>query len=290
MKGRLIYYLVIIPLSKCPHFVIDFFGYILYVALYRIVGYRKKVIETNLKNSFPEKSDFELKAIKKKFYRHLANVIIDGVRAFSISKDELRESLKCENPEILRKHYDEGRSVLITVGHYSSWELFLAGVNLFIRHRAVVIYQPLSDKFLDGKLHESRSDFRTILIPTKGVREFFNSEKKDPFAIAFAIDQSPANPEKCYWSQFLNQETAIHFGAEKYAKEHNLPVYFACITQTDKHQYTLRFQCVTTNPGSEPHGFITEESSRILEEQIRSQPEFWLWSHKRWKHKRPAGF
>jgi KDO2-lipid IV(A) lauroyltransferase len=121
------------------------------------------------------------------------------------------------------------------------------------------------------------------------VKEFFNIEKKDPFAIAFAIDQSPANPEKCYWSQFLNQDTAIHFGAEKYAKEHNLPVYFARITQTDKHQYTLRFECVTTNPVSESHGYITEESSRILEEQIRSQPEFWLWSHKRWKHKRPAG-
>jgi KDO2-lipid IV(A) lauroyltransferase len=88
--------------------------------------------------------------------------------------------------------------------------------------------------------------------------------------------------------QFLNQETAVHFGAEKYAKEYNMPVYFARITPTGKHKYRLRFELVTADPVSEPHGFITEESTRLLEDQIRAQPEYWLWSHRRWKHKRPA--
>lgn len=288
MKGRLLYYLIILPLSRCPDFIIDTLGAVLYFGLYFIVGYRKKVIFSNLRNSFPDKTEAEIQVIAKRFYRHLATVFIDGVKSFSISKDELRKNLVCENPEILRKHYDEGKCVIITVGHYSSWELFLAGINLFIRHRAAVIYQPLSDEFLDRKLREVRSDFRTIMIPTKGVKEFFRNEMKDPCAIAFAIDQSPASPERCYWMPFLNQETAVHFGAEKYAKEYNLPVYFARIIPISKHQYKLKFEVVTTNPAAEPYGFITEQSTRLLEDQIRTQPEYWLWSHRRWKHKRPS--
>lgn len=193
----------------------------------------------------------------------------------------------CENPQVLRKHYDEGKSVVVTIGHYSSWELFLAGINLFIRHRAAVIYQPLSDEFLDRKLREVRSDFRTIMIPIKGVKDFFRNELEEPCAIAFAIDQSPSSPERCYWMQFLNQDTAVHFGAEKYAKEYDLPVYFARIIPFGQ-KYKLKFELITEEPYTVPHGFITEHSTRLLEEQIRAQPEFWLWSHRRWKHIRPA--
>jgi KDO2-lipid IV(A) lauroyltransferase len=288
MKGRLIYYLILLPLSRCPDFIIDIFTSVLFFFLYYIIRYRKKIVYGNLRNSFPEKSEYEIQIIARRFYRHLANVFFDGVRAFAISKDDLRDKLKCENPEVLRKHYDEGRSVVVTVGHYSSWELFLAGINLFIRHRAAVIYQPLSDEYIDGKLRETRSDFRTVMISAKKVKEFFSEQHKEPHAIAFAIDQSPANPERCYWMHFLNQETPVHFGAEKYAKEYNMPVYFARLTQVGKHQYNLRFELVTENPEDEAYGFITEKSTKLLEDQVKLKPEFWLWSHRRWKHKRKS--
>ena len=286
MKGRLIYYLIINPLSRSPDFIIDSLGAVLYFILYFVIGYRKEVVKVNLRNSFPNKTEIEISSIARQFYRQLARIFIDGVKSFSISKNELREHLVCENPEVLRKHYDEGKSVIITVGHYSSWEPFLAGINLFIRHRAAVIYQPLSDAFLDRKLREARGDFRTIMIPTKNVKDFFRDHLNEPCAIAFAIDQSPASPTKCYWMEFLNQDTAIHFGAEKYAKEYDLPVYFARITPMDNHRYKLTFELVTATPNREPHGFITEQSTRLLEDQIKKQPELWLWSHKRWKHKR----
>jgi Kdo2-lipid IVA lauroyltransferase/acyltransferase len=286
MKGRLIYFMVIYPLSRCQDVIIDVFASVLFFLLFYVIRYRRKIVFGNLSNSFPEKTQDEIAVIARKFYRHLSNVFFDGVRAFAISKDDLRNKLKCENPEVLRKHYDEGKSVVVTVGHYSSWELFLAGINLFIRHRAAVIYQPLTDAFLDRKLRETRSDFRTVMVSVKDVRAFFSGDINEPHAVAFAIDQSPSKPDRCYWMEFLHQDTPVHYGAEKYAKEFNLPVYFAGITPIGKHRYTLRFELVTTDPANEAYGFITEKSTQLLEEQIRRIPELWLWSHRRWKHKR----
>ncbi len=281
-----LYYLVVLPLSKVSFGVLHVLSNVLFLVLYRIINYRKSVVRTNLRNSFPEASDQELKNIEVKFYRHLCDVITDAIKAFSISKDELRAHLSCSNPEMIRKYYDEGRSVIIAVGHYNSWELFLTGVNLFVRHRAVVIYQPLSNIYLDKKLREKRSEYRTILLPAKDVKSFFASPGKEPTATVFAIDQSPSKPESCYWIEFLNQETGVLFGTESYAKKYNQPVFYASISQKRRSNYSLEFVEVALDPQNTSHGAITERVTQLLEADIRHRPELWLWSHKRWKHKK----
>lgn len=285
----ILYYLFLKPLSMLPYragFVVSWF---IYVILYYLVGYRKKVVTTNLSRSFPEKSEQERQIIAKRFYKHLADVIMDGIRAFSISKDELREHLRCTNTELFRKYYDEGKDVIIAVGHYNSWELFIAGLNLFLRHQAVVIYQPLTNKFLDEVMREKRSEYRTQMLPRNEVKAYYNSQRKQPSAVLFAIDQSPPRPDKAYWMTFLNQETGVLFGTEKIAKDYNHPVVYARITKEKRGYYVVEFVDVTSTPRETKHGEITEKVTRLLEADIRNNPEYWLWSHKRWKHKRPEG-
>jgi KDO2-lipid IV(A) lauroyltransferase len=289
MSGRLLYYLFIVPVSKLPDALIRALSYVLYVILKYVVRYRSSIISNNLTGAFPNKTKIEIEAIKNLFYRHLSVVFLDGIKSFSISKDQLRRRIQFDNADVIRKHYKNNTSVIITVGHYHSWELLLAGINLFIRHRAAVIYQPLKNEFLDTKLRQTRSDFRTLMISTKDVKSFFNAKMESPTAVLFAIDQAPANPKRSYWMHFLNQETPVHFGAEKFAVKYNIPVYHANLTQNTDGKYSLKFELITTDPRDEPPGYITEKATQLLESQIIERPEFWLWSHKRWKHQRPEG-
>lgn len=286
--SAMLYFLVLKPVSLVPYKIGNALSWCVYVMLYYILRYRRKVVANNLTNSFPEKSESERNAIAKKFYKHLGDVIMDAIRAFSISKDDLRKHLTCKNPELIRKYYDEGKDVIIAVGHYNSWELFLTGINLYIRHQAVVIYQPLGNQYLDKVLREKRSEYRTMMLPRDEVKSFFNSRRKSLSAIVFAIDQSPPKPDKCYWMMFLNQETGVLYGTEKFAKDYDMPVVYARITKESRGRYTMEFVDVTAKPRETRYGEITEEVTHLLEKDIRSKPEYWLWSHKRWKHKRPA--
>jgi KDO2-lipid IV(A) lauroyltransferase len=286
VSGPLIYYALLWPLSKMPFWFLNGMSGVLYFFLFYIIGYRRQVVQENLKNSFPEKSEAERKKIENQFYRHLSDVFMDGIKAFNISKDELREHLVCKNPELIRKYYDQGKEVVVTVGHFGSWEIFLTGINLYIRHRAVVIYQPLRNEYLDRKLREKRSEYRTLMLPTKEVKRFFAAPRKEICATVFAIDQSPPHPDRCYWMNFLHQDTGVLFGAEKYAKEYDMPVVYARLTRENRGYWSLEFVEVEEHPKEAAHGSITERASRLLEADIRSNPALWLWSHKRWKHKR----
>lgn len=290
---QFIAYCLILPwillLSVLPYRIGNIVSWKMYVLLYYILRYRRKVVDTNLRNSFPEKTDEERTRIAKAFYKHLADVFMDGFRAFTISKDKLRKHLRCTNPEVLRKYYDEGRDVIIAVGHYNSWELFLTGLNLYIRHQAVVIYQPLTNKYLDRFMRKRRSEFNTYMLPRHEVKSFYAAERKQLSAVVYAIDQSPPKADKCYWMTFLHQETGVNYGTEKMAKDQNHAVVYARITKESRGHYILEFVDVSSNPKDTAYGEITTKVTRLLEEDIRRKPEFWLWSHKRWKKKRPEG-
>lgn len=288
MFSRLLYYLVLAPLSRMPFWLLHVLSSVLYFFLYYIIGYRKKVVRENLRRSFPEKSEQERHRIEKDFFLHLADIFLEGVKAFHITKDQLRKHVSCRNPEVVRRFYDEGKDVIIAVGHYGSWELLLTGLNLFIRHRAVVIYKPLSNAYLDKKLRESRGEYRTMLLPMQQVKPFFTEPRKELSAVVFAIDQSPSNPQSAWWTNFLHQETGVLFGTEKYAKTYDIPVVYAHIHREKRGHYSLTFETVAAAPRETPEGMITENATKLLEQDIIAAPAWWLWSHKRWKHKRPG--
>jgi Kdo2-lipid IVA lauroyltransferase/acyltransferase len=284
----LLYYLFLIPVSLLPFPVLRVLSSFMFFIIYHVAGYRKKVVMQNIRNSFPEKSAAEHSRICLAFYRHFADLILESFKAFTISKAALKKHLVCKNPELIDRYYAQNKSVIIAVGHYNSWEFFLTGLNLLIKHNAVVIYQPLTNRFFDRKINTTRSGMGTTMVSTKDIRSFFQQHLQHPAATVFAIDQSPPGPEKCYWMEFLNQETGVLFGAEKYSKEYDQPVLYARINKLRRSYYELEFFELCPQPAESAYGEITEKATRMLEKDIRTQPELWLWSHRRWKHKKPA--
>jgi len=282
----ILYYLVILPVSLLPFGVLYFISDGLYFIIFKLLGYRKKVVISNLKKSFPSKTEAEIKTIASKFYNHLCDLIVESIKIFTISEEEVRKRMVVINPELSDKYFDEGKSIIMAGGHYNNWELFAVAIDAPIKHKSVAIYKPLSSKFFDKAMRETRGKYGLQMISTKKVKDFFE-EMHELSATIFAVDQSPSNPHSAHWMTFLNQPTGVLFGAERYAKKYNQPVLFGHINKLKRGYYVVEFSLLTDKPATTEHGYITEKLMRLIEEDILKQPEYWLWSHRRWKHKQP---
>ncbi len=284
----ILYYLVIIPISLLPFRVLYFFSDFLYVVLYKIAGYRKKVVIQNLRNSFPEKSPAEINKIANLFYHHLCDVIVESFKSFTISQDEILKRMVLLNPGLINSYYDKGQSVIISGGHYNNWEWIATSIDQQIKHQSIAIYKQLANKFFDKKMRDTRGRFGLRMVSTKSVKETFEANKQILTATIFGSDQSPGKVATSYWMKFLNQDTAVLYGTEKYAKEYNYPVLFGTIAKVKRGYYTLSLSVVENDPVSSPFGAITEKATHLLEEEIKKIPQYWLWTHRRWKHKKQA--
>lgn len=286
----IIYYCLIIPVSLLPFPLLYGLSDFLFFLFYYVLGYRKKIVTGNIKRSFPEKSEKEQLQIARKFYRHFCDLILESIKTFTISEKEVAKRVVCKNPEAINKYYDQNRSVIIAGGHYNNWEIFAVGVDALIKHKAVGIYKPLSNKFFDEKIRGTRGKYGLYMISTKIVKRVFDEEVNNLISTIFAIDQSPSNSNNCYWMEFLNQETGVLFGVEKYAKEYNFPVVYGRINKEKRGHYSFEFFPVFDNPRETEYGKITEKVTKMLAEDIQAIPEYWLWTHRRWKHKKPENW
>jgi KDO2-lipid IV(A) lauroyltransferase len=287
--NALLYYLVIIPVSLLPFPLLYALSDGLYILFYYMLGYRKKVVLQNIRNSFPDKTEKEHIEICKKFYRHFCDLVVESLKTFTISEKEVLKRVIFTNPEVIDKYFDQKRSVIIAGGHYNNWELFAVAVDALIKHKTVGIYKPLSNKYFDGKMRGTRSKYGLEMISTKEVKPFFDTHINVLTATIFGIDQSPSNPNNAYWMKFLNQDTGVLFGSEKFAKEYNYPVVYGRINKLKRGHYSLDFTVVTDTPTETAYGEITEKITLLLEKDIEAIPQYWLWTHRRWKHKRPEG-
>jgi KDO2-lipid IV(A) lauroyltransferase len=288
--SRILYYIVIIPISLLPFPLLYGLSDFLFFLFYYVLGYRKKIVLGNIERSFPEKSAAEHRAIAREFYRHFCDLILESIKTFTISEKEVAKRVICKTPEIINKYYDEGRSVIIAGGHFNNWEIFAVGVDALIKHKAVGIYKPLSNKYFDDKIRKTRSKYGLYMIATKIVKKVFDEEKNNLIATIFAIDQSPSNANNCYWMNFLNQETGVLFGVEKYAKEYDFPVLYGRINKEKRGHYSFEFFPTFDHPRETGYGEITEKVTKMLEQDIQALPQFWLWTHRRWKHKKPENW
>lgn len=284
--SRVLFFLILKPLSFLPLRVLYVLSDMLYVVLYRLVGFRKKVVLTNMRNSFPNRSEKDIQQLASRFYRHLADVIIESLRMFSISEAEARSRMRVKNPEVLNQFFNEGKSIFITAGHYNNWEYAAMAMNLQMNHQAAGVYTPLANPFFNKKIQESRGKFGIELIPKKEFSAYMAASHKKPVAIFMGTDQSPTLSRSVYWTTFLNQDTGVMRGTEHYSKRYNMPIVFGRITKIARGYYEMSFSLVEDNPKQSPDGAITEKHTRLLEEEILEAPEFWLWTHKRWKRKR----
>jgi len=284
--NQLLYYLVVKPLSLLPFPILYLVSDILRFFVWNVFGYRKKVVITNIERSFPEKTDQEVLKIAKGFYKHFCDIIVESVKGFSITKKQLDKRVTLEDDTLWKRLHAEGKHVIYAGGHYGNWEMTAVAFGYQLPHKLVGIYKRLNNKFWDHKMRSSRSKYGTEMIPTFTTAEVMDN-LKEPSAVAFLYDQSPRDPKKGYWSMFLNQETATLRGVEKYAKKYNYPVVFSVIDKVSRGKFSVGSTLVCEDPSGMRDGEILQRINALLETQIRKKPELWLWSHKRWKHKRP---
>lgn len=271
-----------------PFFVLYRVSDALYFIFYYLTGYRRKVVLQNIRNSFPEKTEKEHVQIMKKFYRHFCDLFVESLKIFTISRAQVRKRMIIKNPEEVDQYYEKGKGVILAGGHYNNWELFAVAIDESLKHHTVAIYKPLSNKFFDRKMRATRGKYGLDMVSTKAIKSIFEERKGALNATIFATDQSPSKAKSAYWMNFLNQDTGVLFGTEKYAREFNQPVLYGRILKVKRGHYVADFTTICEFPEEMPYGAITEKHTHLLEQDILRQPEFWLWSHRRWKHKRPA--
>lgn len=285
--SRIFYYLILKPVSLLPFSVLYVLSDFLYLFVYKIFGFRKDVVRKNIRRSFPEKSAQECLEIEQNFFHHFMDLFLETVKLFSITKTELLDHVRIANPEIFDPYLKANRKLIIVSGHYGNWELGAQLLSLQVDIGVFGIYSPLKDKFMDNVMLESRSQFGMVMVSRKMVDAAFREQTEKTSAYLFATDQAPSNSRKAYWTTFLHQETPVFFGAEKYASTFDCPVFYACIRKPRRGFYEMHFQLMEPNSATAEPGSITLRHTHLLEKDIQACPEFWLWSHRRWKRQRP---
>ena len=275
-------------ISIFPFPLLYLFSDFVFVLMYYVIGYRKKVVTQNLKNSFPEKSEKEISELCKKFFHYFCDMSIETIKTLTISKESMLKHCRLneESQRLMNKLYEEKKNVIIVLGHLGNWEWGGNVFSLLCKHPLYVIYHPLENKFFNKMVIGMRMRFGTKLIEMKNTFREMVKMKGEINATAFIADQSPP-PENAYWAIFLNQETPVFKGAEVIAKKLNYPIVFISVKKIKRGYYELFAEMLCENPSSTSDGEISELHTKKLEKEIKKNPATWLWSHRRWKHKRP---
>lgn len=255
--------------------------------LYTIFGYRKKVVYENLKKSFPNKSHLELKQLEKQFYHYLCDLFLETLKTLTISKEEAVKRCKfsANTTQILNELADKKQSCILVMGHYGNWEWAGNSFSLQCKQQLYVIYHPLTNKHFDKLMYDMRTRFGTKLYAMKDTMREMIRNRNEFNATAFIADQTPS-PEGAYWTTFMNQDTPVFWGTEKIAQKLNYPVVYVTIKRLKRGFYEVDSEILVADPKITKEGEISELHTRKLEKDILTQPEIWLWSHRRWKHKR----
>ncbi len=266
-----------------PFWLLYLFSDFLYWLVYRIIGYRKAVVQSNLQKAFPTKTEAERLQIERKFYQHLFDILLESIKGFSMSKKNLleRQRLIGNMPqEMLDKH----QSIVILGGHYGNWEWGGISASFHVNTDVIVLYSPIKNKKIDNYLKSFRESYQTYFWASSLAPRAFKKYQDNKAAFVMIADQSPSNPKRAHWLPFLHQETAFLKGPASYAKNYDLPVLYINIKRVKRGYYTMELEILTEKPSSMTTKELTFLFAQKLEQKIEETPELWLWSHRRWKH------
>ncbi len=252
--------------------------------LMRLSGYRKEVVIANLRNSFPEKSEAEIGKLCEDYFRYLCDLLLETFKTLKMDEKESAKRCVFKGTEWLEKYQKEGRSIILVLGHYGNWEWAGPGFQLNSGIPLNVVYRPLSHPYFEKMMVRMRTRFGTRITPVNNVLRDMVAHRNEQTAIAFIADQSA--PKDAHWMTFLHQDTAVFTGPEKLAIKFDFPVVYLNITRPRRGYYELTFELITGEPRTTSENEISEKFMKRLEEEILKNPVPWLWSHKRWKHKR----
>ncbi|WP_140938843.1 lysophospholipid acyltransferase family protein [Sphingobacterium lumbrici] len=273
--------------SLLPFWVLYILSDFLYFIIYYGVKYRKPVVITNLKNSFPEKSEVEIQQIAKKFFRYFPDIIVEALKMRTITKQQVINRIELLNPEEVYKHFEAGKSVIGVTAHYGNWELGIYRMSIMTEHPCLIIYKPLNNKCFDQVHNKVRTRFGATMVPMKQILRHLIKLKNQLNMSMFVADQTPLHQDSDYFLDFLNQDTLVHTGTERIAKLTGNPIVYCHIGRKEKRgHYYCKFTTLVENPSVYQEHEITQIHNKFTEKMIREEPAYWLWTHRRWKRTR----
>ena len=285
MIAYFLFRLLVLLVAITPFWLLYRLSDLAYLLVYKLVGYRKKVVRENLRNAFPQKTMTELSLIERKFYQNLFDILVESIKGFSMSKKTLLQRQKAMDT-LAQQMVDQYQSVMILGGHYANWEWVGIAASSYASCPVVILYSPLKNKYIDQYLKQSRAAQNTQFLASQQAPRAFKKYQNKEAVYVLIADQSPSNPKRAHWVNFLHQETAFLKGPASFSRRYNLPILYLDIKRIKRGYYSVALEVLVEDPTKHSSEEITALYATKLEEKIIEAPELWLWSHRRWKHKK----
>ena len=287
MATKFLFYFILYPLSILPLKVLYLLFFPFYLLITYVFQYRKSVTHENLKCSFPDKDLRTIHIIYKRFQKHLTQIAAEMLKMLTISKKQLKKRYYCSNPDLVNAYFQEGKSVLLVSSHYNNWEWMVLALDSMFLHHGIGVGKANSNKDFETLINRARTRYGTEVVFADHVRETFEHyiRSQTPCAYMMLSDQSPNNLKKAYYTTFLNQDSAMIYGAEYFARKYDFPVFYYQVIKDKPGYYHVELELITDKPLETVYGEITEKYVQLLEKTIKNKPQYWLWSHRRWKNR-----
>lgn len=260
---------------------------LVYVLIYYLIGYRRKIVRQNIALALPHLSKKEQLRVEKESYRHLCDMFLEMIKTMTISEQEMNKRFVFTNLDLYLQMEKKQKSIALLCAHYASYE-WVISMNKHIDFEGFAIYKKIANKYFDKLVRDIRSKFKATLISTGQTISVIekNYKTKHLGVYGFASDQSPQLSKTHHWGTYMGIETPVHTGAEMLAKRYDMNVIFLKVKKIKRGHYEATFEHLFDNPKEVPNYQISDEFLRRVEQQILEAPEYYLWTHKRWKHKK----
>lgn len=260
----------------------------LYLVVYHVVRYRRKVVRQNLLNSFPEKDLKSIKAIETRYYRNLCDLVVEGPKGMRMGPNGYRKRVKVTNPELIAQLEEKRKNIFYAIPHSGNWEWFGKMIPELSRHRGLAVYKkvenPVFERFM---MYLRTKDCALELVESGNALRRLAQLRDSQNAVLMVADQTPRGVESDYWTEFLHQDTCWFTGLERISKMLDYAVVFVAMKRQGRGRYEVSFELITDDPKTTGKNYVIERYVRCVERFIEEQPDNWLWSHRRWKHQRP---
>ncbi|MBO5001804.1 MAG: lysophospholipid acyltransferase family protein [Prevotella sp.] len=286
-----IVYCIFYALSLLPFKVLYLFSDIIFLFVYHVIRYRRKVVDRNLSTSFPEKSDAEIAVIRRGFYHWLCDYFVETIKLLSMSSDEMLRHIEFRNVDEMEECFDRGQACSAILGHYCNWEWLSATGLAFKRYPNAVmglIYHPLYNKAFDDLFIKLRSHQGGVCVPKKDILRFLVKYKREqtPYLFGYIADQTPKWENIHLWLNFLNHDTPVFTNGEKIMRKMNDAVFYVEMSRPERGKYICTFRKITDSAAQMDDNAITQKFFSMLEQTIKNEPRYYLWTHDRWKRTR----
>ncbi len=272
-------------LSFFPSFILSILRYFIYILLSKVLKYRLNVVKDNLKKAFPDNTQEQNNAVAKSYYLHLSQLLIDFIKGTTIGSKELKKQVVLHSIPLFEDYYNKNQSIILLMGHIGNWEKIGLISNHLIPQQSVIIYKKLNQPFFEYIFKKYRERLGAQMVEMNNTNVFLKNIHLSNSAITMLSDQSPSSIKRATWCNFLNQQTAFLSGAEIISKKYNLPVLYLDVNISNSGIYNIYPKVIHDTNKEIICENIIETYAKELDASIRKNTSFWLWSHRRWKHK-----